>query len=368
MSAGFSQNDINWPSKGPSKSIVGQDRPAIARVWHGMLLVAQANFKPGQSGPIQAFMWDPYQGANSGSAFLSPVPIQMGASTAAPALFYADLVLWLFYSNGADFVCAAAPQPALDPSNNQIQFTSFKLGTPTVVAAGTTATNPSVVLFDGRRLCVLDGQCTARLRANPLLRRCAVHARRKLGVRAIGHVADPKFAISPFRSRRSPYGKAASTAPSGATATTARRTRFRCSRWTPGATSLSVNSVPNQWNANGGVMQCNYAPALAADPKGTFLTIVFLPARKRPTLHDVPGQRNHAMEPSATHQRTEDLCHSVADHDREQLRLPRLPAGQQVGDQHRDIRLVAGAVCLSLCLVGVEIRRQSACTLAPAIA
>jgi hypothetical protein len=274
MSNCFSENDINWPSKGPSKSIVGPNRPAIARVWHGMLLVAQANFKPGQSGPIQGFIWDPYLGANSGSAFLSPVPIQMGTSVAAPAILYADLVLWLFYSDGTDFVCAPAPQPALNASNNQIQFTSFKLGTPTVVAAGTTATNPSVMLFNGNVYAFWTDNLGPSYCRNIF---CAVAPYTPGGNLAFGSVETLSFPISQLPMSEPSFavwqgslycafrGVSNDSAPNPIEVFTL----------TPGATGLSVNSVPNQWNQNCGTMQCNYAPAIAADPKGTFLTIVF---------------------------------------------------------------------------------------------
>jgi hypothetical protein len=270
--SGFSGNDLNWPSKGPSKSITGPNRPAIARVWHGMLLVAQANFKPGQSGLIQAFMWDPYQGANSGSAFLSPVPIQMGTSVAAPAILYADLVMWLFYSNGTDFVCAPASQPALNPGNNQIQFTSFQLAAPSVVAAGTTATNPSVVLF--------NGSVYAFWTSNP-----GPGYGLNIYYAAAPYTPGGNLSFGPFATLPIPTAQFPMSEPSFAVWQGNLYCAFRgyshdsapnpiqVFTLTPGANGLSVTPAPNQWGT--GTMQCNYGPALAADPKGTFLTIVF---------------------------------------------------------------------------------------------
>jgi len=263
MSDCYSSNDQNWPDNGSSRPlIIGPFRPALTRVWHGMLLMTQSYLKTNQVG---AYFWDPYASVYGGLGFLSLLPIPLGQSVAAATFFYADLVTWMFYSDGTNFLCASAPQPPLDPQTNQIQFTSITFGSPSIVATNTTANDPSAFLYNGSVYV-----CWASSPAHQ------------------GDIVSVSYASAPYTPGSALVFGPVSTlpvSPIAAPSFAVWQGKIYCAYWTnvnfiqvvafvPYGLGLMMESVPTQY-AGCGPLQCNFAPSLATDPKGTFLMMVF---------------------------------------------------------------------------------------------
>ena len=266
----YTAKDINFPNSGLKSTITGSYRPALARVWHGMLLLMATQGRPGKPAGIQAQIYDPYAGGFTSIFPQSGGPQQV---VAGPALFYADLFTWVFYSDGTNFVCASAPQPApSSQNNNQIPFDDFQFGAPSVVAASITAINPTVILFNGQVYVFwtnapppgsyntiyftsapyqpsADATTAPTLAFGPVMQL----------VTYVGAISEPSLAV---------YNGTLYCAYRGQSGFTQVLTLA------PDGTSLVAQTVNTQ-TLSCGDLQCTYAPAIAADPKGTFLAMVF---------------------------------------------------------------------------------------------
>jgi hypothetical protein len=269
MSDCYTAKDANFTNSGSRSSITGSYRPALARVWHGMLLLMGTQGRPGKPAAFQASMYDPYAGM-----FTSISPQSAGPQgVAGPALFYADLFTWLFYSDGTNFVCASAPQPApISSQNNEIPFDKFQFGTASVVAANTTATNPTAVLFNGQ-VYVFWTNAPPPGSSNTIYFTSAPYQPSTDGTTAptlafgsvmqlvtfVNAISEPSLAVYNGNLYCAYRGQAGFT---------------QVLTLAPAGTSLVAQSVTTE-TAGCGELQCSYAPAIAADPKGTFLAMVF---------------------------------------------------------------------------------------------
>jgi hypothetical protein len=269
MSDCYTAKDVNFPNSGSKSMVTGLYRPALARVWHGMLLLMETQGRPGKPEAMQASMYDPYAGM-----FTSIFPQSAGPqAVAGPALFYADLFTWIFYSDGTDFVCASAPQPApSSQNNNQIPFDDFQFGSASVVAENTTAINPTVVLFNGQ-VYVFWTDAPQPGAYNTIYFTSAPYQPSADGTTAptlafgsvmqlvtfVGAISEPSLAV---------YNGSLYCAYRGQSGFTQVLTL------SPDGTSLGAQTVTTE-TLGCGELQCTYAPTIAADPKGTFLAMVF---------------------------------------------------------------------------------------------
>ncbi len=267
MSDCYVNKDTNWTSSAARAPITGSYRPALARVWHGMLLMMGTQGRPGKPAAIQASMYDPYAGM-----FTSIFPQSAGPqAVAGPALLYADLFTWLFYSDGTNFVCAAAPQPAPSAQDNQIPFSKFQLGPVSVVAANTTAINPTAILFNGQ-VYVFWTDAPQGGQFNTIYFTSAPYQPSADGTPptlAFGSVMQlVAFASATSEPSLAVYNGSLYCAYRDQAGFTQVLTLG------PDGTSLLPQTVPTE-TGSCGELQCTYAPAIAADPKGTFLAMVF---------------------------------------------------------------------------------------------
>jgi hypothetical protein len=264
MSDCYTAKDANWTSSGFGISIKGSYRPALARVWHGMLLLMATQGRPGKPAAIQGSMCDPFAGV------VTPIASQPAGlqAVAGPALFYADLFTWIFYSDGTNFVCASAPQPAPSSSNNQIPFNEFQFGPASVVAANTTATNPAAVLFNGQ-VYVFWTDVPPPGSFNTIYFTSAPYQPSTDVTTAPTLAFGPVIQLLTFVSAVSEPSLAVYNG------------NLYCAyRGQSGMTQVltlgpeGAQTVTTE-TAGCGELQCTYAPAIAADPKGTFLAMVF---------------------------------------------------------------------------------------------
>jgi len=267
MSDCYTSNDQNWPySCVFLPGLTGPYRPVVARVWHGMLLVAATSAKPGPSGSMLAYVYDPYAREYGGKGPLSLFPINLGSAASAPAIWYADLVAWLFYSDGTNLVYQSAPQPGLNPQTNEIEFASFQFGAPSVAVANTQANNPAAILFEGQLYLFWTGPAPG------------------------SSFQTVYFVSAPY----TPGANLVFTRPAELTVATGTLSEASFALWqgvlyvaylgpagtqvvslVPNATGWQTEAVGTVWQSDCGNLNCSFAPALVADPKGTFLMMVF---------------------------------------------------------------------------------------------
>jgi hypothetical protein len=269
MSDCYTAKDVNFTNSGSNSMITGLYRPALARVWHGMLLLIGTQGKPGKPAAVKARMYDPYAG---GFTPMFPLSVAGPLCVAGPALFYADLFTWIFYSDGTNFVCASAPQPAPNSqNNNQLPFDDFQFGPASVVAADTTAINPTVILFNGQ-VYVFWTDAPPQGTYNTIYVTSAPYQPSADGTTA------PTLLFGPVSQLQTFVGASPISEPSLAVYNGSLYCAYCGQNGVTQVLTLGPDLVPqpvNTGTADCGALQCTHAPAIAADPKGTFLAMVF---------------------------------------------------------------------------------------------
>jgi hypothetical protein len=288
----FSDNDGTWPNNTAYLlALASPYRPAVARVWHGMLLAAATFNKPGASGPMLAYVYDPYARAYAGTGPLSLVPISLGTAAGAPAIWYADLTAWLFYSDGNSLLCQGAPQPGLSSQTNQILFTSFEFAPATIAAANVVANSPAAILFNGQ-VYVFWTSATAAINyvSAPYAPRSSLQFGPVQTLIASGVLSEPSVAVWQDRLYVAYREQGGVQVVAG----------------TAAGPGFLLESITTQWMQSCGNLNCNFAPALAADPKGTFLMMVFCqPGGKQLcTTYLIPGYDQWTAPQLIQHQST----------------------------------------------------------------
>jgi hypothetical protein len=269
MSDCYTAKDLNFTNSGSKSMVIGSYRPALARVWHGMLLLVGTQGQPNKPAAMPASMYDPYAGMFTSIFF----PRSAGPlCVAGPALFYADLFTWIFYSDGTNFVCASAPQPAPNSqNNNQLPFDDFQFGPASVVAANTTAINPTVILFNGQ-VYVFWTDAPQPGSYNTIYFTSAPYQPSADGTTA------PTLAFGSVSQLQTFVGASPTSEPSLAVYNGSLYCAYRDQNGFTQVLTLGPDLVPQtvKFSTQGcGDLQCTHAPAIAADPKGTFLAMVF---------------------------------------------------------------------------------------------